>query len=304
MSDVVCGIAGYSLSDESAVDQTLATQTLLAAISERGSDAVGYAYRGRDVSIAVHKQRGGASAFLDQLAVPAGRAAGARPRARLHEGPPQPDGQQPSDPARVGRRHPQRHHRERRGDPRLARLRARRARDDRGLRGHLRAGRGGVQPADGRSRSCTARWPPPGWTSGSRTSSISHAASAARSGSARASRRLFFASTHQALELVERYTDAAAPQARAAARGRSSPSSTGASPDSDSFEPDRTFVRGIAPPAREGARGGTVVPRPPGGDHRCRRRALGLSSTPLCSRRAPSAARKLVHPPRPPAKSR
>jgi glucosamine 6-phosphate synthetase-like amidotransferase/phosphosugar isomerase protein len=68
----VCGIAGYSLGDGSAVDQTLATQTLLAAISERGSDAVGYAYRGPDVELAIHKQRGGASAFLDRLSVPTG----------------------------------------------------------------------------------------------------------------------------------------------------------------------------------------------------------------------------------------
>jgi glucosamine 6-phosphate synthetase-like amidotransferase/phosphosugar isomerase protein len=68
----VCGIAGYSLGDGSAVDQTLATQTLLAAISERGSDAVGYAYRGPGVELAVHKQRGGASALLERLSVPAG----------------------------------------------------------------------------------------------------------------------------------------------------------------------------------------------------------------------------------------
>jgi glucosamine 6-phosphate synthetase-like amidotransferase/phosphosugar isomerase protein len=66
----VCGIAGYSLSGASRVDQTLATQTLLAAISERGSDAVGYAYRGPGLPLAVHKQRGGASALLDTLAVP------------------------------------------------------------------------------------------------------------------------------------------------------------------------------------------------------------------------------------------
>ena len=68
----MCGIAGYSLSEESTVDQMLATQTLLAAISERGSDAVGYAYRGPDVPLAVHKQRGGASELLDTLQVPAG----------------------------------------------------------------------------------------------------------------------------------------------------------------------------------------------------------------------------------------
>ncbi|MGH3058249.1 MAG: class II glutamine amidotransferase [Gaiellaceae bacterium] len=68
----MCGIAGYNLSEESKVDQMLATQTLLAAISERGSDAVGYAYRGPGVALAVHKQRGGASELLDALRVPAG----------------------------------------------------------------------------------------------------------------------------------------------------------------------------------------------------------------------------------------
>jgi glucosamine 6-phosphate synthetase-like amidotransferase/phosphosugar isomerase protein len=67
----LCGIAGYSLSFESRVEQTLAAQALLAAIAERGSDAVGYAYRGPGLSIAVHKQRGGASALLDRLAIPA-----------------------------------------------------------------------------------------------------------------------------------------------------------------------------------------------------------------------------------------
>jgi glucosamine 6-phosphate synthetase-like amidotransferase/phosphosugar isomerase protein len=66
----MCGIAGYSLGDASRVDQTLATQTLLAAISERGSDAVGYAYRGPGRRTAVHKQRGGASALLDRLDIP------------------------------------------------------------------------------------------------------------------------------------------------------------------------------------------------------------------------------------------
>jgi glucosamine 6-phosphate synthetase-like amidotransferase/phosphosugar isomerase protein len=68
----LCGIAGYSLSEDSTVDQTLATQTLLAAISERGSDAVGYAFRGPGLPISVHKQRGGASDLLERLQVPAG----------------------------------------------------------------------------------------------------------------------------------------------------------------------------------------------------------------------------------------
>jgi glucosamine 6-phosphate synthetase-like amidotransferase/phosphosugar isomerase protein len=66
----LCGIAGYSLSGGSRVEQTLATQVLLAAISERGSDAVGYAYRSSGRHVAVHKQRGGATALLDRLEVP------------------------------------------------------------------------------------------------------------------------------------------------------------------------------------------------------------------------------------------
>jgi glucosamine 6-phosphate synthetase-like amidotransferase/phosphosugar isomerase protein len=66
----LCGIAGYSLSSASSVDQTLAAQTLLAAISERGSDAVGFAYCGNGLDIGVHKQRSGASEFLDSVRVP------------------------------------------------------------------------------------------------------------------------------------------------------------------------------------------------------------------------------------------
>jgi glucosamine 6-phosphate synthetase-like amidotransferase/phosphosugar isomerase protein len=67
----LCGIAGYSLSRESSVDTTLAAQTLLAAISERGSDAAGYCYRGPGLGLWVHKRRAGASKLLDEIAVPA-----------------------------------------------------------------------------------------------------------------------------------------------------------------------------------------------------------------------------------------
>jgi glucosamine 6-phosphate synthetase-like amidotransferase/phosphosugar isomerase protein len=67
----VCGVAGYSLNASSAVDRTLAAQALLAAIAERGADAVGYAYHGSDRGVVVHKQRSGASALLDQIVVPA-----------------------------------------------------------------------------------------------------------------------------------------------------------------------------------------------------------------------------------------
>jgi glucosamine 6-phosphate synthetase-like amidotransferase/phosphosugar isomerase protein len=68
---ILCGIAGYSLSDSSRVDPTLATQILMAAISERGSDAAGYCYRGPDLALAIHKQRSGASRLLDSIRVPA-----------------------------------------------------------------------------------------------------------------------------------------------------------------------------------------------------------------------------------------
>jgi glucosamine 6-phosphate synthetase-like amidotransferase/phosphosugar isomerase protein len=68
----LCGIAGYSVSAGNGVERTLAAQALLAAISGRGADAVGYAYRGPGVSLAVHKQRTGASGLLDTLAVPQG----------------------------------------------------------------------------------------------------------------------------------------------------------------------------------------------------------------------------------------
>jgi len=67
----MCGIAGYSLSPASKLDRTLAAQALLAAIAERGADAVGYAYRTPEAPIAVCKQRSGASAILDRVEIPA-----------------------------------------------------------------------------------------------------------------------------------------------------------------------------------------------------------------------------------------
>src|SRR5215471_1863856 len=67
----MCGIAGYSLRPRSSVDRTLAAQALLAAIAERGADAVGYAYRSKDVAYAtVVKQRTPASQLLERVSVP------------------------------------------------------------------------------------------------------------------------------------------------------------------------------------------------------------------------------------------
>jgi glucosamine 6-phosphate synthetase-like amidotransferase/phosphosugar isomerase protein len=67
----MCGIAGYSLDPASTVPRTLAAQALLAGIAERGADAVGYAHRGQSASVTVHKRRSGASELLDELHVPA-----------------------------------------------------------------------------------------------------------------------------------------------------------------------------------------------------------------------------------------
>jgi glucosamine 6-phosphate synthetase-like amidotransferase/phosphosugar isomerase protein len=67
----VCGIAGYSLADSSALDRTLAAQALLAGIAERGADAVGYAHRSPGGRVVVHKQHSGPSALLEQIAIPA-----------------------------------------------------------------------------------------------------------------------------------------------------------------------------------------------------------------------------------------
>jgi glutamine phosphoribosylpyrophosphate amidotransferase len=69
----MCGIAGFSLSPGSQIERTLAAQSLLAAIAERGADAVGYAYRSPgDGYPTVVKQRTPASMLLERISVPAG----------------------------------------------------------------------------------------------------------------------------------------------------------------------------------------------------------------------------------------
>ena len=66
----MCGIAGYSLASRSGVDRTLAAQSLLAGIAERGADAVGYAHRMPGDYPVVTKQRTPASELLDRIDVP------------------------------------------------------------------------------------------------------------------------------------------------------------------------------------------------------------------------------------------
>jgi len=67
----MCGIAGYSLSSSSSVERTLAAQALLAGIAERGADATGYAFRGLGSRVTIAKQRTGATELLESLLVPA-----------------------------------------------------------------------------------------------------------------------------------------------------------------------------------------------------------------------------------------
>src|SRR4051794_30738877 len=67
----MCGIAGYDLAPESGLDRTLAAQALLAAIAERGADAVGYAHRSAANGYpTVVKQRTPASLLLERVSVP------------------------------------------------------------------------------------------------------------------------------------------------------------------------------------------------------------------------------------------
>src|SRR2546429_2695539 len=67
----MCGIAGYSVRSRSRVERTLAAQALLAAIAERGADAVGYAYRAPGETYpTVVKQRTPASKLLERVSVP------------------------------------------------------------------------------------------------------------------------------------------------------------------------------------------------------------------------------------------
>jgi glucosamine 6-phosphate synthetase-like amidotransferase/phosphosugar isomerase protein len=71
----MCGIAGSSVSPDSELARTLAAQTLLAGIAERGADAVGYAFREPGAMYAtVVKQRTPASKLLDRVVVPAATA--------------------------------------------------------------------------------------------------------------------------------------------------------------------------------------------------------------------------------------
>jgi glucosamine 6-phosphate synthetase-like amidotransferase/phosphosugar isomerase protein len=58
------------LNPGSSVGRTLAAQALLAGIAERGADAVGYAHRVPGAEVVVHKQQTAASALLETVSLP------------------------------------------------------------------------------------------------------------------------------------------------------------------------------------------------------------------------------------------
>ena len=108
-------------------------------------------------------------------------------------------------PPRPGRRDPQRDHRQRRRAARRALLRPRRAADDGRLRGDLRARGALATTTRGRSRASAARWRRPGSTSAEPEVALPRARRRPAAVARRVPRRLFFASTEHALEVVERY---------------------------------------------------------------------------------------------------
>ena len=177
----MCGIAGYSLSPGSTVDRTLAAQALLAAIAERGADAVGYAYRSvGDGYPTVVKQRTPASLLLERVAVPEGAGqllVHVRDYTKGH-------------PSIAANNHPVRHGRS--WDPQQPSSTTTRSSPSTVVPGRpqmtvdsRRSSRSRPLATRARSRRCTARWRSPGSTSDSRSSCGWRGASAGRSGSAR-----------------------------------------------------------------------------------------------------------------------
>ena len=284
----MCGIAGYSLSPESSVQRTLAAQALLAGIAERGADAVGYAHRG-------------SSAFGDRPQAPLGRQraarraaravgvhAGARARARLHQGPSHDRGEQPSDPPRLGRRDPQRDHRQRRGDLRPLRLRARPSGHDRRLRGDLRARRARRRAAPRRSRSCTARWRPPGSTSGTAPCSSSPAPSAGRCGSAAPPASSSSPRPAHALDLLEQ-TLRLTLRKREVDEGTLLRVEDGRITRTRALQARPLLRRGDDPPRRARPARGRLVPAAARRDHARGPPALGSATLPSAATSAPSS---------------
>ena len=155
----MCGIAGYSLRSRSTIERTLAAQALLAAIAERGADAVGYAYRapGRHATRRSSSSGRPPHSSSNECPCPTPRTSCsstcATTRRAIRRSPPT------TTRSGTGRcRDPQRDHPERRRAARPPLLRPGRAADDRRLGGDLRARSPLPERSRARSSTCAARW--------------------------------------------------------------------------------------------------------------------------------------------------
>ncbi len=244
----MCGIAGYSLSVDSRVDRTLAAQSLFAAIAERGSDAVGYAYRRGEGPIVVHKQRTGASELLEAVAIP--------PDARealLHV-----RDYTKGHPSLAANNHPIRHgavvgiHNgivandeelfERHGFTRA----------EPGMTVDSEAIFALVDESDDRADALTEVYGSmaTAWIDERRSDVVSVARGVGRPlWVGEGEREVLFASTRDALELAERYADIALDK-REVSEGRLVTLARGRVVATASFEPDRSFTEEPLPPVR------------------------------------------------------
>ncbi len=66
----MCGIAGFSFTNDCQINASDATRVLLASVAERGADAAGCVYEDPTSGLVVNKQPGGASLFLEVVKVP------------------------------------------------------------------------------------------------------------------------------------------------------------------------------------------------------------------------------------------
>ncbi len=66
----MCGIAGFSFTQNCMIASHDATRVLLASVAERGADAAGCVYEHPVTGLVVNKQPGGASRFLEVVTVP------------------------------------------------------------------------------------------------------------------------------------------------------------------------------------------------------------------------------------------
>ena len=281
----VCGIAGYSLSGASRVDQTLATQTLLAAIS-MGS-----------MRSATRTARRAPDGRAQAAAVPAPCSTGWRSRAtrsRLIHVRDYTKGH-PSLTANNHRSAMERSsasttdHRQRRGYPRRPRVRARGARHDCGLRGHLRPGGRRLQPPrrlEELHGSMAAAW----LDDRDEETSSSPAGSVARSGSARA-RTSSSSPPPEGASSSSSATPASARGSGSSARGRSWRSRTAQSGGPTPSSPTRASSRATSS-SPCGHRGRSLGAGTPGRD-----RDRGHST--LAVQRSSTAERNAPHPPRP-----